>query len=189
MGGSVSLEDQFFNAAGRPSKKHPEGKVDIPALTKLLTEKKVKDVSQQSKTDMGKKTDYGLTALAYAVNCSHTEAVVLLLEHGANPNNGDGPTMFMRPIRLALMRGDAEIVAALLKKGAPPNEVLPMDSNTPLHIAALADSLPCAKVLLEAGADPTIKSNGQTPLEAARAADRKACLEILAAAEQAAAGG
>lgn len=67
--------------------------------------------------DVNSPTQYGATALSYAVDRGHKEVVKLLLERGANPNSRDsfyGAT----PFTWALSDGDIELIRLLVDGGA-----------------------------------------------------------------------
>jgi ankyrin repeat protein len=82
----------------------------------------------------------------------------------------------------AVMRGDAETLAGLLRDGADVNAVQP-DSATALHWAAYRDDVDAARQLLEAGAHPTVANReGMTPLALASIAGNAEMIRLLAAA-------
>lgn len=85
----------------------------------------------------------GETALHFVAGSTNTEAVRLLLDHGANPNARTKPGMKTYGLwRDARVRGE-----------------------TPLHRAAAWGSPEVIQLLLDAGADPTIRdANKDTPL-------------------------
>ena len=106
------------------------------------------------------------TPLFFAVWYRQTTVAKLLINHGAkldfnNLSWRDGPT------HLAAQRGEADILRALLRKGADAN--LRAQGSTPLHEAAKAKHLACAKLLLVHGADPKAKdADGHYPQYYAR---------------------
>jgi ankyrin repeat protein len=75
----------------------------------------------------------------------------------------------------ALQGGNVAIVRRFLERGANPNERRARDQGTPLHgVARKLSTRPCdkhaeaVKLLLEAGADPTLKDGqGLTPFDRA----------------------
>ena len=82
------------------------------------------------------------------------------------------------PLHKAVGGSHADIVDLLLKAGALP-EVLDKGGKTPLHWAALVDSVPCAKILLEQGkADINAKTKSGATCCHLAAEDNK--LEVLA---------
>ncbi len=114
--------------------------------------------------------------------------IALLLDAGGDPMSPgfDGypkNSMFAKiPFQRLCYWGEAGLVRHMLRKGAKPNakgpDLQPKDGGydcrgyTALHCAALRDSAKnaeVAKILLAAGADPTIKDQlGRTPLDVAR---------------------
>ena len=63
----------------------------------------------------------------------------------------------LHPLTVAAKLGDAKIVAVLLKHGAPKDVVSVITGKTPLHFAAAAGCFPVVELLLEFGADSSIK--------------------------------
>jgi len=123
----------------------------------------------------------GYTPLHYAAWKGHHKVVELLLEHGANPNiqKNDGET----PLHLAVWEGHHKVVELLLEHGANPN-IQKNDGETPLHFTvdrcllnkygrtplhftvSRYHHVDMVRVLLDHGADPTIRDNkGWTPLD------------------------
>ena len=122
-----------------------------------------------------------ITAAAYS---GHTEVVKILLDHGANDEKeGQWGTV---PLHFAASRGRAEVSKLLLARGTNPN-ITSRNGWTPLHFAckdriyrrnrfvatpgvsfrhSLEECLEVIQVLLDAGADPTIRDNdGKNPLD------------------------
>jgi len=132
----------------------------------------------------------GNTPLHYVIysGSNNLKLVELLIKHGADPNSKAAEECFT-PIHLAVVLNNVKMVKTLLKYGANPDGLDPhfegVDSygDTPLHFAlgGFEDgrtlcyedhykgfNLEITKVLLEAGADVTIKnSKGNTPLDIA----------------------
>jgi ankyrin repeat protein len=88
------------------------------------------------------------------------------------------------PLHLAVVAGDADIVARLLKAGAR-GDARDEDDATPLHYAAGhlgKPSLPILTLLLDAGADVNARTAGAfTPLHSAVEARRSDLVEVLLA--------
>jgi ankyrin repeat protein len=127
-------------------------------------------------------------ALIVAVDSGHAEMALFLLERGADPNhNGAGRTALHSAVQQAM----PVVIEALLARGADPNarleRGLPLLSRyirldnglaptpigaTPFWLASSYADLEVMQLLLDGGADPTVRSNdGTTPLMVAAGAD------------------
>ena len=104
-------------------------------------------------------------------------ALKALLDVGANPNRLTGE-YGSRALVEAVANGDVESVRVLLDGGADPN--LAGGGFTPLGLAALRGHAEIARLLLRAGANPTLKSkDGNTPLTAAVSFNRLGVIREL----------
>ncbi|MHC1702632.1 MAG: ankyrin repeat domain-containing protein [Tenuifilaceae bacterium] len=95
--------------------------------------------------DVNAKTQYGATALMFATDKGHPEAVNILLEKGANPNIKDsfyGSTAFL----WSFNKGNAEIIKNMINHGAD------LSTEEPLIYAVYSDLPEIAKLLIEKGA-------------------------------------
>lgn len=105
-----------------------------------------------------------------------------IVEHGADPNFqyfGDGRS----PIYWAVMCANPVLLNALLDHGGNPDLKTwdGYDGITPLHAAANAGRYAEAKILIERGADLTVRdAEGLTPLERARKSNKLDMVELLA---------
>ena len=102
-------------------------------------------------------TGSGSAALIHAAEIGFYEAVVALLNAGADPSVRHSELDFT-PLHLAAGNGDLETVTALLEQGADPNIV--SHYGSPLHYAAEHGTPEVVLVLLDASADPTLKTEG-----------------------------
>jgi hypothetical protein len=121
------------------------------------------------------------SCLTYAIYHSPLPFVRVLLEIGADPNPDD-PAGFppliaaltcSRSLQGAPARSDvAELLALLISFGADPNQ-RGINDYTPLHMAVAERNLPAVRLLLEAGADPRLRTridDCETPGEMAERA-------------------
>jgi ankyrin repeat protein len=116
------------------------------------------------------------TPLGWAVQQNHTEAVRVLLDNGAEPNNGVSGYSFLKT---AVEHQNLEMVMALLKAGADPNKRIYRPESA-LMIAALNGHTPILETLLKAGANPDFHlPNGQTALVMAVKAGNSDCVDAL----------
>jgi uncharacterized protein len=134
------------------------------------------------------------SCLEYAIYHSPLPFIRRLLEVGANPNPQDHlgfPPLIAalscsRPGPGAPARPDvAEIITLLLAFGADPDQ-RGVNDYTALHMAVSERNLPALTLLLEAGADPLLRTridDCETPREMAEAAGLREIAELLAAQE------
>jgi ankyrin repeat protein len=130
--------------------------------------------------------------LEYAIYHSPRSFIQTLLEIGADPNPEDHAGF--PPLIAALScsrshpgspgRADvADIVKLLLSFGADPNQ-RGINDYTPLHMAVSERNAPAVALLLEAGADPRLRTridDYETPQEMARKAGLHKIAKMLAA--------
>lgn len=112
----------------------------------------------------------GLSPLAWAAYGNQTGTAAELLRRGARPDDGE--------LLCAASVGHVEVGRVLLEHGADPNEIHPGAAGNALHAAAgmryTDDATAFVVLLLEAGADPAIRSrDGSTALEIAEAGSRR----------------
>ena len=88
----------------------------------------------------------------------------LLLKGGAQVDSRDAEGR--TPLMVAAGKGNSEVVAVLLERGATTRAVDDIDGETPLHLAADSGSEEVVEMLLAAGADINVAStsNGGAPL-------------------------
>ncbi len=128
---------------------------DRTSLTLLLRAKAKVNVANR----------YGVTPLALAVANGSLPATQALLSAGADPNAStpEGETVLMTAARA----GSVDVVRALLAKGANINAKEGWQEQTALMWAAAENHGSVVSALLEAGADPTVRSkllDGMPPL-------------------------
>jgi ankyrin repeat protein len=119
----------------------------------------------------------GRTALTAAVGMKRNYNMVkFLLAVGANPNLKSEAGLASTPLNTAIgpseNPGVKPIVILLLKAGAQISAPDDTYGMTPLHFAALFQNVAVAKILLEAGANVTLKDKkGKTPLDYAESSE------------------
>ena len=113
---------------------------------------------------------YSESPLVAAACAGFTEAVRILLDHGANPNimDGDG----WRPIHWAAYYGWIDICQELVRRGGN-IKTQTCKGITALHYAIQRGHLAAASMLVVLGADPYIKDmDGITAIDCAAAQDK-----------------
>ncbi|BDC52841.1 hypothetical protein F183_A51560 [Bryobacterales bacterium F-183] len=117
--------------------------------------------------------EFRANPLIYAAYSNDVEAVRALLDAGASYQQ---PMLLqglvpMSPMLAAIATGSTDVLREFLKRGADANG---MDGGIPmLSLAAIVDRPESAKVLLEAGADPSRKDRFEwTPMQHARGMER-----------------
>lgn len=132
-----------------------------------------------SKTNIEAKSDNGDTALMIAAYLRNQSAVQALLDHDAEVNNPGWTAL-----HYAAAAGDVEIIKLLLDKSAYIDAESP-NKTTPLMMAARAGQFSSVKLLVEEGADGTLKNEqGLDAVEFARRSDRKDIADWLAARQK-----
>jgi uncharacterized protein len=104
------------------------------------------------------RTPEGFTPLGLAAFLGGPDAVRVLLEHGADPDDDADNQFGIRPVNAAAAAHDHETLRLLLEAGADPN-ARQQGGLTPLHSAAHTDDVELAKLLLAHGADPAIAAD------------------------------
>ncbi|XP_017754725.1 PREDICTED: caseinolytic peptidase B protein homolog [Eufriesea mexicana] len=127
--------------------------------------------------DVNIRHSLGWTALHLAAINAKPEVVKLLLKHGADVNSQDE---FINVYGSAIEKG-LQTLEVLLQREEEfcdhLNSRATFKGFTPLHYAVLADSKECVQILLEAGADPTVKNDlGHRAVEYARDGEIKEML-------------
>lgn len=101
--------------------------------------------------------------LTVAIGQGLTGVALRLLERGASANVREGAS----PLGAALKARDAELVKALLARGADPRALDPASDKLPLALAIEHEQFEIAELLLDEGADPRDANEYSSPLGAA----------------------
>lgn len=126
-------------------------------------------------TDINVKVNNGDTALMIAAYTANKAAVEALLAKGAAVNKSG-----WTPLHYAAAAGDTDIVKMLLNKSAALDASSP-NKTTPVMMAARGGHIYAVKMLLDAGADATLKNDvGMTAMDFARQNGNTDIMEGLA---------
>jgi uncharacterized protein len=120
-----------------------------------------------------------MTPLLNAVYYSQLGPLKILLDKGANINATGGP-ISDTPLHVAVTNGQYEVIRILLGRGADVNAM--SNAGTPIFYSAIQGDRRSAKVLLDAGANPNLKSDEDdavTPLIAAATENKLDIVELL----------
>ena len=129
----------------------------------------------------------GETPLHYLAVEGYSEAVIALLERGANPDPRN--ELDNTPLVECVVLGHLDIVEALLKAGADPN-VDSDEFDSPLVAASDSGQVEAVRLLLEYGANPhSVTTDGRTAIGEALAGGHAEIAELLRAAGEGGAGG
>jgi ankyrin repeat protein len=104
------------------------------------------------------RTPEGFTPLGLAAFMGGADAVRVLLDHGADPDDDADNQFGVRPVNAAAAAHDHETMRLLLEAGADP-DAQQKGGFTPLHEAAHSDDVEMARLLLEHKADPSIEAD------------------------------
>jgi ankyrin repeat protein len=104
------------------------------------------------------RTPEGFTPLGLAAFMGGADAVRVLLDHGADPDDDADNQFGVRPVNAAAAAHDHETMRLLLEAGADP-DAQQKGGFTPLHEAAHSDDVEMARLLLEHEADPGIEAD------------------------------
>lgn len=121
---------------------------------------------------------YAKDALNKVAYDGNVEEVTAILKTHPNPDARDssGGTA----LHAAMFQKNIKIVEMLIDYGLDVNAIGPKNGYTPLHDAVWGDNPAAAKLLLEKGADPSIKNKeGQTPLEKAQSEGKEDLVNVL----------
>ncbi|XP_062512831.1 ankyrin repeat and sterile alpha motif domain-containing protein 1B-like isoform X2 [Corticium candelabrum] len=158
-------------------------KGNVPQIERLLQGKKSGITTFRSKgVNPNCQDDSGYTPLHHAALNGQKEAVNVLLDYHASnqiPDNSGNC-----PLHLAAWKGDVDIARLLVHRG--PSKATVNDQNvngaTALHSAAQHGHSGVIALLLQAGADPTLRNVKQeSALDLSSQYDRLECVKLLLA--------
>ena len=123
------------------------------------------------------KIAHAMTPLCAASRNGSLKCVFLLIEAGANKDQGTADTG-ATPLFIAAGHGHLEVVRFLVESGADKDQFTADGGSTPLFIAAHKGHLEVVRFLVESGADKdqATRDNGMTPLVVAA---RQGHLEVV----------
>ena len=164
-----------------PNTPNPEG---LPALYLALREPSLKVAEALiawPKTNVEIRTAQDESPLMMAALKGHLDLAKKLIERGADINKTG-----WAPLHYAATNGHLAIMELLLEHHAYIDAESP-NGSTPLMMAAHYGTPAAVKLLLEAGADPSLKNQlGLTAIDFAHRANRKDSAELIAASVRAA---
>jgi uncharacterized protein len=104
-----------------------------------------------------------------AIEAHDLGRVVDLLSKGADPNATEAQHRAWRPLHTAIDEldegGSIDVVKVLLERGADVNGWDGLHEASPIIMALVRNNMPALRLLLEAGADPNVRSReGEGPL-------------------------
>lgn len=156
--GNSSMEpDEVAEASGEAPKPvmNPEEATGHLLQSALEGDLKKVEEALEAGAEINTPDPEGHTALMFAAYNGHSEIVLKLLDHGAGIGRRD--VMGRTALLYAATGPFPETVRILLDKGAKPNVVDSDEHFSPLMHAAAEGNLDVVKILVEAGADATLK--------------------------------
>ena len=122
----------------------------------------------------------GQTALMYAAETGRIEVIEYLLSQGADVNAKSGLLGAGTALNYAAAANRPQAIELLLASGANVNAVSPARKESALMYAAARGYLDVVKLLLEKGADSSLKNNDdETALDLARKQNQQAVVQLL----------
>ncbi len=160
----------------------PEDALNLYEAATVGNARRLKTILGQSRVRVNEANkEEGFDPLGLAAFFGHSEAVKVLLEHGADVNQKP-PSRFANTAVDSAVAGDhTDVVRILLAAGANPN-VRSEANYTTLHKAAVHGNLEIVRMLLDRGADVhAVRDGGHTPLDDAMEKGHAAIADLLRA--------
>lgn len=143
--------------------------LDLFEATALDRIERLTEILKGDSAALGAWSPDGFTPLHLAAFFGRARATRLLLERGADVGAVARNPMKVQPLHAAMVRGERDVVVALLVAGADP-DARQQAGYTPLQAAAHRGATELAELLLSHGADPAAANDeGKTALDLARA--------------------
>ena len=121
----------------------------------------------------------GFTGLTLACYFNQEAVAEFLIDRGADVNLASNNHMRVAPLHSAIAVQNVSLVGKLLAKGAEVNKTQTAGVNA-LHSAAHRGQVEMIKLLLQYGADPSLKTeDGKTALDFAKADEHEAAAAVL----------
>lgn len=179
---AVSLDDadtvvKLLNRGFDPNTPSPDGSQGLMLAMQDSNLKVARVLVRYKQTQVDPRNKKDETPLMLAALRGDMELVLALINRGADINKPG-----WAPLHYAATKGSVPIVRELLDKSAYIDAESP-NGTTPLMMAAMYGSPEVVKILLEAGADPTLKNGlGLTALDFAKTMERnKESANLIAA--------
>jgi ankyrin repeat protein len=141
------------------------------ALTNLEQQNPIAEYLIEHGADVNAKNGWERTALMHAIDHQNVYLALLLIEKGADVNLTGSSSLSETNFAPLHEAGKYcyQVIPALVAHGAKINFQTGVSGRTPLHEAVYHHNKEAVRLLLEFGADPTIKEkSGETPLDIAR---------------------
>lgn len=157
----------LLNRGFDPNTPSPQGSHGLMLAMQDNNLKVARVLIRHRQTNVDPRNKQDETPLMMAALKGDTELVLALIARGADINKPG-----WAPLHYAATKGSVPIVRELLDKSAYIDAESP-NGTTPLMMAAMYGTPEVVKILLEAGADPTIKNGlGLTALDFAKTMER-----------------
>jgi ankyrin repeat protein len=160
--------------------------LDICEATAIGQTERVTELLEQTPALAQEFSPDGFPVLSYAAFFGQPDALVLLLQAGADPNEQARNSMLIRPLHAAAAQSDQRIALTiterLLAAGADAN-VKQQGGWTPLHAAAANGNLELIQLLLRHGAQGGTKNDdGKTAFDLATEKQQAEAVKLLSLA-------